>query len=120
MLSNLTAESVRIDEEGPDGTFLTIKTEEVGTISVNIQDIILEFEAEVYSKLHAYALEAQHAREAVANGVSLREYVTGVPDTDAYALDDPKHPTYHDRVTAGLDLHAEVLRGAERMLRGEA
>lgn len=118
MLSNLYAESIRVDEEGPDGTFLTIKTEEIGTVRINIQDIILEFEAEVYDKLHAYALEAQHARAAVARGASLTEYLTGTPDEDedAYSTDDPKHPTYHDRMSIASDWREA--RVAE--LRGDA
>jgi len=105
MLSTLHAERVTIDEEGPDGTFLTIRTEEIGTVRINIQDIILEFEAEVHDKLHAYALEAAHARAAVARGASLSEYLTGTTDEDedAYAPDDPKHPTYHDRMTVAAD-----------------
>ena len=115
MLNPLYAESITVDEEGPDGTFLTIRTEEIGTVRINIQDIVLEFEAEVYDKLHAYALEASHARAAVARGASLSEYLTGTPDVqeDAYEPTDPKSPAY----VAAMEWKADRIREMEREVR---
>ena len=95
----LTADNIRIDTD--EGRFiLIIDTEEIGTLRVNFHNIALEFEDEVRRELRPYALEAQHAREAVQNGVSLNEYLTDVPDDDGdgYDLDDPKHPTWRERM----------------------
>jgi len=105
----LTASSIRIDED--EGRFvLLIDSDEEDTITVNIHSIALDFYQDVQRELRPWFLEAEHARQAVAAGVSREDYlgspepVTSRPVSveDAieagYALDDPKSPGYHDRM----------------------
>jgi hypothetical protein len=84
----LTADNIRIDTD--EGRFiLVIDTEEIGTLRVNFHNIALEFEDEVRRELRPYALEAYHAR-----ATKPASYDEG----DGYDLDDPKHPTYYERM----------------------
>ena len=93
-----TADSVYLDTD--EGRFqLHIHTDE-GEHVYDIHADALKFYENVQAELGGWAREALDARHAVRNGVSLTEYLTGAPevDPDAYALDDPKHPTYHERM----------------------
>ena len=59
----------------------------------------LKFYENVVREIRPWFLEAEHARQAVNAGVSLKAYTGAAEDQDdGYALDDPKHPTYHDRM----------------------
>jgi len=97
-MMRLTADNIKIDDD--EGRFiLVISTEEIGNITVDFHACALEFEDEVRKQLRPYALEAADARRAVAAGVSLKSYVGAAEDDDCgYALDDPKHPTYYERM----------------------
>ena len=87
------AETVKIDDD--DGRFLLVVTTEHGDrFAFDIHAIALEVEAEVRRELRPYALEAQHARATMPPSYDAAE---------AYALDDPKHPTYHDRMSSIYD-----------------
>lgn len=94
----ITADTITIDnDEGR--TLLVITTEEGATLRFDIHSIALDFYATVKRELGPYVHEAESARAAVARGESLEEYTAGVDEqADAYALDDPKHPTWHDRM----------------------
>jgi len=84
----LNADSIKIDTD--EGRFLlVIETEEFGTLRVNFHACALEFEDEVRRELRPYALEAASARATMP-----ASYDTA----DGYELDDPKHPTWHDRM----------------------
>jgi hypothetical protein len=84
----LTADSIRIDTD--EGRFiLIIDTEEIGTLRVNFHNIALEFEDEVRKELRPYALEAYHARATMPSSDD---------EADGYDLDDPKHPTFYERM----------------------
>lgn len=99
MRLNITADSVKVDDD--EGRIvLIVETDEGDTVTVNIHNVALEFYADVQRKLRPYALEADDARRAVAAGVSLKSYVGAAEDDDdcGYALDDPKHPTYYERM----------------------
>ena len=94
-----TADSLSIDTD--EGRFVLVITDDEGDRAViNFHHLALEFYEEVQRELRPWYLEAESARSAVAAGASLNEYLTGTPDVDpdAYALDDPKHPTYHERM----------------------
>lgn len=82
----LTADSIRVDDD-EGRIILLIDSDEEDTITVDIHAVALEFYAEVQRKLRPYALEAEHARAAMTPAYA-----------DAYDLDDPKHPTYYERM----------------------
>ena len=95
-----TADAVRVDSD-ERGFALVIDTEDGDKLYVNIQPCALEFYDSVRNEMRGWVAEADSARLAVAAGVSLEDYTGAtVPDIVAtgYALDDPKHPTYHERV----------------------
>ena len=84
----LTADSIKIDTD--EGRFiLVIDTEEFGKLRVDFHRVALEFEDEVRKELRPYALEAHHARATM---------VSAYDASEAYDLDDPKHPTYYERM----------------------
>lgn len=99
----LTADAVRVDSD-EKGFALIIDTDEGDKVYVNIHACGLEFYDSVRVEMRGWVHEADLARAAVASGVSLEEF-TGDADKhasayvlDAYELDDPKHPTYHERM----------------------
>jgi hypothetical protein len=84
----LTADSIKIDTD--EGRFiLVIDTEEIGTLRVNFHRVALEFEDEERKELRPYALEAVHARATMPSSYD---------EGDGYDLDDPKHPTFYERM----------------------
>ena len=97
----LKADAIRVD---PDerGFALIIDTDEGDKLYVEIPGTLaaLDFYASVRSQMSGWAAEAESARAAVAAGVSLEDYTgaTVPADDSGYALDDPKHPTYHERM----------------------
>jgi hypothetical protein len=92
----LHAHTVKIDED--EGRFvLVVEDDEIGRVRIDIHDVALALEDEVRRELRPYALEAAEARRAVAGGRTLAQYL-GQNDGDGYALDDPKHPTYYERM----------------------
>jgi hypothetical protein len=97
----VTADSMRIDDD--EGRFLlVIETDEGDRIEVDFHSVALEFEAEARKALRPYALEAEHARQSVARGETLAEYL-GHPEGEAYSTDDPKHPLYHGLMSTLYD-----------------
>ena len=83
------ADSIKIDTD--EGRFVMIVDDEMkGLITYDIHAIALELEAQVRRELRPYALEAEYARMTMP---------PSYPDDDTgYALDDPKHPTYYERM----------------------
>lgn len=118
----LTATDIRVQED--EGRFvLLIDSDDEDTIIVDIHRIALKFYEEVQRELRPWFLEAEHARQAVAAGVSKADYlgspqpVTTRPVSveDAveagYALDDPKHPSFLEMVDEWRDGQIDKLRG---------
>ena len=94
-MMRLTADNIRIDDD--EGRFvLVVSTEEIGTVRVDFHACALEFEDEVRKQLRPYALEAADAARTYRP-----EYLdSGYRDElgNGYAPDDPKHPTYFERM----------------------
>ena len=98
----IRAEDFRVDSD-EDGYSLFFTDSDSGqSISINIHGLTLEFYAAVQKEIRPYVLEAESARNAVSAGLSRAQYlgITGPPEDEnsGYELDDPKHPTYHDRM----------------------
>ena len=95
-----TADSVYLDTD--EGRFqLHIHTDEGEHIIADIHAQAIEFYENVQAELGGWAREALEARHAVRSGVTREEYLdSGYRDElgSGYALDDPKHPTYHERM----------------------
>jgi hypothetical protein len=84
---HITATSVKIDtDEGR--IVLLIESDEDDTITVDIHGCALEFYAQVQARLYPYVIEAEMARATMST----------YDEADAYEIDDPKHPTYHERM----------------------
>jgi len=73
-----TADAARIDEHRDGRIAIIVDTDEGDKLYVDIHSVALDFYASVQRDLRPYALEAEHARAAVAAGVSLEDY-THVP-----------------------------------------
>jgi hypothetical protein len=105
-----------------EGRFvLKVWADEEGTeYTIDIHPFVLDFYAAVKSEIGPYAAEADQARRAVTTGMTREQYLAtqypGYPQPvtvavedvyaaiDAgYALDDPKHSTYHDRMSEVWD-----------------
>ncbi len=108
----IRAEDICIESD-EDGFCLFITDEDSGnSIRVNIQHFVLDFYKNVQAEIRPYVLEADSARNAVAAGVPLEEYLdSGYSDEQAsgYALDDPKHPTFHERLADSIDRNRDIL-----------
>lgn len=90
----LTADSVTVEQE-EQGIELVIETEGGDTVRVNVQACVFDFHRAFMREVHSYVLEAEHAR---------RSLPIDSHDADlGYALDDPKHPTYHERMAGHWD-----------------
>jgi hypothetical protein len=114
------AESVTVDDD--EGRFtLVIEDVEGERVTVNIHGIDLDaFYDQVKARIGPYLREMHEARDAVARGVTLREFVCAPadvdesagmseyavatredgslrmePDEDAYDPTDPKHRDFH-------------------------
>lgn len=82
----ITAEDAGIDTD--EGRFI-IRVWDATTgdeYVIDIHSFALEFEQSVHKELRPYALEAEHARQAVAGGVTLDEYIGREPDGPDYDL----------------------------------
>ena len=92
------AESVTVDDD--EGRYiLIINTYGMDHLRIDIHDVVLEFYDQVRKEIGPYAAEAASARAAVRSGVTLAAYTGAADDQDSgYALDDPKHPTFHERM----------------------
>lgn len=97
MILHTTADkvTVRSDEQGYE---LFIETDEGDNITVNIQSIVFDFYAAVQREVRPYVLEAESARTG-PRPVDISGYRDDGEREFGYALDDPKHPTYHDRMS---------------------
>jgi hypothetical protein len=103
----IRAEEIRIEGDEDGYSLVAVDSDSGKSITIGVQDIVFEFYAAVQREIRPYILEAESARTAVASGMSREEYL-GTPDlTGAYELDDPKHPTYHERMS-GLHDDREV------------
>ena len=89
--------ATRIEED--EGRFVLVLETDDGEQQFEIHGVALELYEQVQREIRPWYLEAESARQAVARGVSREEYLNGTSE-DGYALDDPKHPTYHERMTA--------------------
>lgn len=87
---------IRIDTN--EGRFILVMDGQV----FDIHDVALELESEVRREIRPYALEAEHARQAVARGETLDEYL-GRDTDEGYEPTDPKHPMYHALVSELTD-----------------
>lgn len=103
------ADEVKVDTD--EGRFVLLITTEDDDLSIDIHDDVLAFYQRVREEIGPYAAEAENARSAVARGVSREEYLRDEyahmrqrgefaddEDDSGYALDDPKHPTYYERM----------------------
>lgn len=86
---NLTCDSITIDTD-EKGWELVIDTHELGPLRVNIHGVALDLEEQVRKTLRPYALEAYEARYTMP--------ASDDEQADGYDLDDPKHPTYYERM----------------------
>lgn len=89
--------SIDIDEQG----FELVLDTDSGEFRVNIQMVALKLHDLVRREIGPYAAEAEQARADIATGTfSVRaEILELITDQDSgYALDDPKHPTYYERM----------------------
>jgi hypothetical protein len=104
-----TADAVRVDSD-EQGFGLVIDTDEGDKLYINIHRCALDFYDSVRVEMRGWVAEADMARAAVNAGVSLEEYTSPQPVTNrpvdvyeaigaGYALDDPKSPGYHDRMS---------------------
>lgn len=118
----IKADTIKVVEE--EGHFvLHVVSTDGDVLWIGLQGVALEFYAEVQRELRPWYLEAEHARQAVAAGVSKADYlgspqpVTTRPVSveDAveagYALDDPKHPSFLEMVDEWRDGQIDKLRG---------
>jgi hypothetical protein len=104
------AESVKVDS---DEGRITLEVEDVNgeRVSVDIHGIDLDaFYDQVKARIGPYLAEMHEARQAVASGVTLAEFIadenahermTGQHDDSGYELSDPKHPDFHS-------VHADI------------
>ena len=84
----IRANDIQVDED--EGRFCLVVHTDDTTHRFDIHSIALEFYAEVRKQIRPYVIESDEARASMPTVVR-----TG--DT-GYALDDPKHPTYHERM----------------------
>jgi hypothetical protein len=92
------ADSVYVDTD--EGRYqLHIHTDEGEYLIVDIHADAIKFYENVRREIGPWAHEAESARQAVKRGVTLDEYVGRVHDDgEGYDLDDPKHPTFYERM----------------------
>ncbi len=96
----IRADRITVGEDEGHYT-LDIETDEGDRLRVDIHGVVLKFYDDVRREIGPYAYEADMARRDIATGTfSVRAEMLGaIADQDTgYALDDPKHPTYHDRM----------------------
>ena len=90
-------DGIKIDTD--EGRYvLVIDDEQKGLITYDIHDHVLQFYAAVQTEIRPYVLEAESARET-ADRIS--EYLAPWRPSDkdtGYELDDPKHPTFFERM----------------------
>jgi hypothetical protein len=106
----LTADKVTLDDD--EGRFtLEVEDDEGRTYRFIIHHIDLNaFYDQVKGQLGPYLNEMHAARTAVAAGVTLNAFLCRPEDIDesgGYAADDPKHPTFHDRMADVWDMRGE-------------
>ena len=88
------ADSIKIDTDEGRYVLLIEDSSFDGPHSFDIHDVVLDFYASVQKEIRPYVLEAESARRSLpVDGADL-----GVEFQSGYALDDPKHPTYHERM----------------------
>jgi hypothetical protein len=84
----ITADSITFDED--EGRIVMIVTTDDGAVlRFDIHAVALDFYAEVRREIGPWAHEAEMARATMPPSYD---------SADAYALDDPKHPTYYERM----------------------
>lgn len=95
-VSNITVD----DDEGR--YVLHIVGDDGEILWVDIHGVVLDFYASVQREIRPYVLEAEAARTAVATGTPMHVYLgTAAPadeQADGYELNDPKHPTFYERM----------------------
>ena len=85
-----TADAVRMD--GDEGRIaIIIDTDEGDKLYVDIHSVALDFYASVQANLRPYVLEAEDARRTMPE-------VRDEQADSGYELDDPKHPTFFERM----------------------
>lgn len=112
-----TAESLEVESE-EDGFHLVATTSDGDTIDLRIHAVAFEFSSskgllallEWSAEGHSVKAQAERSMESAAAGGDLETGYADDPggdlddndDDSGYDLDDPKHPTYHDRMS---DVH---------------
>ncbi len=91
--THLTAHGIKVDTD--EGRYCLVIETQYGEddemlLQIDIHDEVLEFYAAVQREIRPYVLEAESARLSLPSA--------GPDDDLGYALDDPKHPTYFDRM----------------------
>jgi hypothetical protein len=92
----IRAEKVRVSDN--EGRYVLLVTDEDGIIhEVDIHDDVLDFYASVRAEIRPYVIESDHARATMP--VNISGYQEDGEAEFGYAADDPKHPTYHERLS---------------------
>jgi hypothetical protein len=96
-----TADAARVDSD-EQGFGLVIDTDEGDKLYINIHSVALDFYDSVRVEMRGWVAEADMARATMPQPVTNRPVDVYEAIEAGYALDDPKSPGYHDRMT-GLE-----------------